>query len=356
MSDYLTSSQKRLWVSEFEKTLKPRMVFGWNSWAESVCSNYDVSAIVDDTLERSPIPGIQLLRSEEIPSDAMTICTVVIGRPLTAMRRLEMVGADHIDYFALLNYSVKNLLPIGYWQGFENEFATHANTYAQMLSSFADSRSRTEFWKVVAFRLTYDLQIMSGFVDRQPEQYFETFLPMSGGETFVDVGAFDGFTTSEYIRRNPSFGVCHLFEPIPKNVTVLKEKFAGNQKVQIHNIVLGADHQEVQLCDAGSSSRMREGGEIIAEMRTLDSFVDIQPDIIKVDIEGAELEFLAGAKQKILRHRPSLVIAAYHQADHMRRIWEMISELEVDYRVYFRHYTEGFAESDLFFIPESKRS
>ncbi len=89
----------------------------------------------------------------------------------------------------------------------------------------------------------------------------------------------------------------------------------------------------------------------MVKQTTLDSFTDIKPHFMKIDIEGAEIQFLRGARRMISQFNPSIAIAVYHCADHLRLICDEVLSLNNDYEMYFRHYTEGFVESDLFFVP-----
>lgn len=55
---------------------------------------------------------------------------------------------------------------------------------------------------------------------------------------------------------------------------------------------------------------------------TLDEYVDsenIEIGLIKVDIEGAERNFLKGAKKTICEQKPILLISIYHSAEDFLR-------------------------------------
>ena len=60
---------------------------------------------------------------------------------------------------------------------------------------------------------------------------------------------------------------------------------------------------------------------------------------IKMDIEGAEMQALAGAKDTILRNHPRLTICIYHSDEDMLRIPEYIHNLVPEYKLYIGHHT-----------------
>lgn len=68
-------------------------------------------------------------------------------------------------------------------------------------------------------------------------------------------------------------------------------------------------------------------------------------DLIKMDIEGAEIEALAGAKELLVTCKPTLIIAAYHLRDGVRT-FEIVRDnlLKVGYSV-----SEVFPQSGLLF-------
>ena len=67
--------------------------------------------------------------------------------------------------------------------------------------------------------------------------------------------------------------------------------------------------------------------------------VEPEPDLIKMDVEGAEPDLLLGAKNTIRRYRPKLMISAYHQADHLFEIPELIRAMVPDYKLYVRNHS-----------------
>ena len=71
-------------------------------------------------------------------------------------------------------------------------------------------------------------------------------------------------------------------------------------------------------------------------------------DFIKMDIEGAELSALRGAKQTIQRHKPKLAISVYHRLTDFFEVPEFLDSLGCGYRYFLRHYTIHAEETVLF--------
>lgn len=129
--------------------------------------------------------------------------------------------------------------------------------------------------------------------------------------TFVDIGAHIGSVFSDVHFRHPRACIV-AFEAIPEKAAALQRKFPG---FEVHNLALWDREGEasffVDVEHSASSSLARgrpEAREILVQTRRLDSlFADRVADILKVDVEGAELGVFRGATDLISRSRPVIM-------------------------------------------------
>ncbi|MBP7509952.1 MAG: FkbM family methyltransferase [Smithella sp.] len=84
---------------------------------------------------------------------------------------------------------------------------------------------------------------------------------------------------------------------------------------------------------------------------TLDQYVNDKVTFIKMDLEGWELKAMQGAKKHIIEDKPKLAIAVYHNASDFWQVFEYVTSLRRDYRVFLRHYTEGWSETVMYCVP-----
>jgi hypothetical protein len=64
---------------------------------------------------------------------------------------------------------------------------------------------------------------------------------------------------------------------------------------------------------------------------------------IKMDIEGAELVALKGAKQTIKKYKPKLAVCVYHKPLDIVEIPLYLKKLVPEYKLFLRHYSDfGF--------------
>ena len=350
--DLRTDSEKLLWVAKFIRGEHPRYVFGCSNWGKSVAEVLKVAAFVDDFTMNTSFVGVPIIKSDDLPADAMVLSVVVGEKPLTVRDQLEYVGVSHLDYSSFLRFCQLPVEQIRYLAGATEEAKNYSDFYSQLIDRLFDEVSRETCRRVLKFRAELDLEQMVLFTDRQKEQYFEPFVKLDASSVFLDVGAFDGYTSEQFFLRASKSATAHVFEPSAVSSAMARRRLEGIGNVHLHLFALGAENSTVRFRTAGSASSLAEDGDELVEIRTLDSLKLAEVDLIKADIEGAELDFLTGAERTLRKAQPQIAIAAYHSVDHIRRITNQVLEFMPNSRVYMRHYTEGFAETDLFFIPE----
>jgi FkbM family methyltransferase len=116
-----------------------------------------------------------------------------------------------------------------------------------------------------------------------------------------DVGASQGLWAQSAMKVWPSAEVVG-FEPNLSRVEALNRLATESTKFRFFTCFLGAKEQVVQYCDRGDqTSLFLDGNEraSTAPMRVLDSLVAKEslplPDLVKLDVQGAELDVLTGS-------------------------------------------------------------
>jgi len=337
--------------SQFLSGDYPRFIFGRNEYAQSIAQEISVDGFIDDFTSESEFFGKPIFKAENLPRNSRTVVAVV-GRPFTARQKLDAHGLINLDYFAFRKYSNLNILGVWDWDLFEADFKANQLCYESIHAKFEDDVSREILNKLINFRLSSDLRCMDGFTDIQARQYFEDFLELkTAGESFVDVGCFDGYTSLEFVKRCPDYKNIFVFEPDPKNMGNVKSKLAHLKNIQFFQLGLSDKNQTFRFSSNAQASRFNPTGDLEVEVAPFCEKVNDPISFLKMDIEGAELEAIRGARLAIEKHHPKLAISVYHRCSDVWKIPTEILSYRSDYKIYLRHYIEGISETIMYFVP-----
>ncbi len=325
---------------------------GRNEQARIIASNFDVSGFIDDFTEQVEFMGKPIVRTQDVAADSLVVvCSTM--RPLSAIRMLESQGLQAVlDYVTLFRWLNQPQFSLQYFQQFQSAYDENVESFERIYALLADDVSRQTFRDLVGFRCSGDLGYMRAYRFDPIGQYFESFIPYSDNEVFVDAGGYDGLTAREFVRHCPDYKKIFFFEPSDENMSVAKENLRGYSNVEYFSKGLSDREGVVRFnADAGSASTFSPTGSIEIEVGTLDALVSDTVTFIKMDIEGAEALALAGCREHIAKDHPKLAIAVYHKANDFWEIPEQILSIRKDYDIYMRHYTEGTDETIMYFIP-----
>jgi FkbM family methyltransferase len=139
----------------------------------------------------------------------------------------------------------------------------------------------------------------------------------------VDLGAHRGSVLAQIIEAAP-VGRHVAYEPVPELARELVERFPTVDVRQAAAWYREGQSELHHVISAPEYSGLRPQSRVAAEptnrllVRTepLDDALpsDYVPALIKIDVEGAELQVLRGARQLITRHRPLLVLEHTREA------------------------------------------
>lgn len=138
-----------------------------------------------------------------------------------------------------------------------------------------------------------------------------------GQGAFVDVGANIGLMSIYMASKFPKSAV-HAFEAHPMTMEIFKENLAINHigHVSPYAFALGSEEGKAMIytdheLNRGGASMVagdQVGDSFEISVRKLDNLELSRIEVIKLDVEGYELEVLKGAEQTIQRDQPTLII------------------------------------------------
>jgi FkbM family methyltransferase len=330
-----------------------RYVLGRNQHALSCIELARIDGLVDDFYpENSTWNGHPVIRAHSMPRGAIVVNCSMSIRPVSAHRRLAGIdGVRVLSYADLVRADPGFPLP-DFVASFRSDYVQNEGKWRFVESFLADKLSLSVLNSLMLYRLTGDYSHMTGFSVRFNEQYFDPVVRLSDEEVFVDCGGFDGDTILEFCSRNPKYKQIYMFEPSPPNFDRARKRLEGFENLSLIPVGV-SDVKGVLAFDpgAGSASSVSMAGSMTIDVVSIDEYISRPVSFIKMDLEGWELQALTGARRHILEDHPKLAISVYHHASDFWRIPEYVLGLRDDYNVYLRHYSEGWSETVMYFIP-----
>lgn len=232
------------------------------------------------------------------------------------------------------------------------DFKKYLPGYAQAYDLFEDEKSK----QILLERIECYLMSEKISASRAELQYFDPeIITLSDEEIVADGGMYVGDTAESFMKCvDYKYRHYYGFEPDRKNYQIAKIALSNLNNVSLIN--KGLWNCETELSFNGSltsSSKLDDkNGEDSVLVTSLDTFFEGKepPTLIKMDIEGSELEALKGSEYLIRTYKPKLAICVYHKPEDMYVLPEIIKSYREDYKLYLRHYTDGIYETVMYAV------
>ncbi len=170
-------------------------------------------------------------------------------------------------------------------------------------------------------------------------------LKLLNNKDFIDCGAYIGDSALIFETYfNPR--KIYAFEPDIESYTYMLDAIKLNdlKKVVPIKMGVGANEDKVNFLPMQSISKIiSDNSERKIEVTTIDKYVfdrNLDVGLIKMDIEGFELNALKGAERTINEFKPVLSISIYHNAEQFINVIKFVQELSLDYKIIIRHLSD----------------
>ena len=215
-------------------------------------------------------------------------------------------------------------------------------------SVWVDDLSQEIFTRTLQFRITGDFSLLP-----EPDmlhQYFPPNLPRwKQPIRMIDCGTYDGGDIHEFIKNGFRFSALAAFEPDLQNYTRLVGFIREHSKnfPEVSLWPCGAYSESCQLrffSGRGEASGIaKSGGTIIQCVALDDALPNFAPTLIKMDIEGAEMEALFGTRKLIRMYQPILAISAYHTPAHLWEIPLWVAQFAAENGLHYNYFLRAHA-------------
>jgi FkbM family methyltransferase len=200
--------------------------------------------------------------------------------------------------------------------------------------------------------------------------YIKKYRPQKG-DVIMDCGAHIGNCTILFSRLVGKAGHVIAIEPFEESLKIFMKR-TKNLKAKISifknglwsenkKLPLSIFHDQTISCQiVNETEEVHDKNIQLIECRTIDHVIShINPDrldLIKMDIEGAEIEALKGAVSTMSKYSPKFVIASYHIRNNEKTCFEVekfLSERDYAVETFFSPHLTTYEERQNHFSPST---
>ncbi len=164
---------------------------------------------------------------------------------------------------------------------------------------------------------------LTGVYEREATDFISSKIEL--GMTILDIGADIGYYTTLFAKHVGSEGRVYAFEPIPKAKWYLDKNMLMNRLDNVRTFGFALFDKSGMVCledpftksKINPSKKRLSGNDIQVEMKVFDEWkveegID-NVDLVKLDVEGAELNVLRGMQNTLESQNPRILIEVHAQ-------------------------------------------
>lgn len=317
--------------------------------------------VIDVNTDRTELFGVPILNFNQVNfgDDDIVVVGVQNSSRIIANLKSRIIKYIEADYDCAfyqnnLMYSVYKCIEVSSISDMCGKIAQYYDgclgNEDDILSLYEEDLSRSIISNRLEFYKTGNVE----YIDRIPvnyQQYFQDdYYSISDNEVYVDCGAFDGDSINCFYEfTNGKYSKIIGIEPDKISFNKLVESSKNYHDVELLECATGSENTVIYFESKGVlGSTVSDQGEPV-EVKKLDDLLKEQPvTLIKMDIEGAELDSLIGAQELIKKYKPKLAVCIYHKMDDIIKIPKYLKELVPEYKFRVRQHSKSMLETVLY--------
>jgi FkbM family methyltransferase len=341
-------------------TKLPLILFGFGGKGQSLAhhiqkhTKWKLSIFDSSPIKRALAKSQGFRVLDSLTTDLTSQSAVILSACQAQLEQKKSVGENYIYY-----QEAASLFGAPHLQNFATDFQEfvleHTDELYEILTNLTPI-SQTNMLAVLMFRLSLDpIDLQS---TRRPDKLMWVDIPaeyrVRPYDFFLDVGAFDGDTLRLFREKfNCIRGIAveanaTLFEDIqrvsekyPKGVKILPmAAWSKNTRLNFEEVRFGM-------------IKVNEDADGPLQASPIDDYVTERVDVLKMDIEGAEVKALEGSSRLLNTWKPDLALAAYHRPNDFINLFYQLScfgYCDGEFELHFAHYSDCLDDSIFYFI------
>jgi FkbM family methyltransferase len=316
--------------------------------------------------------GIQIIKLDELEANKHLFDVIVIASSQWNEIEDELTKRD-LSFFVISNELMYGTLDIRALGSFRFERNKREEIWERLnrVLSFFDNEDKYFFELLTDLRLSDNESNIFDFLKSVSQTFKVPYLDYINknfkGDVILEGGVSDGTDSVHFYNFfiNENLKI-YGFEPFIEAFEASEHMPALIQKgMEVFPWALWDEDKDMffnknEFSTSTSSVVRNNPAQVTAEYTTvkgckIDSFVNIMAIdsvcLFKLDIEGAEMEALEGAREMIMKYKPQLAISIYHKKEHLYEIPELLKELHPGYKFKLGFYSSTFIDTILYALP-----
>ena len=344
---------------------------GFKSYIEERRDDLVVTCFID-SFNSGKKNRIEIIKIEDIAENKHLFDVIIVASSVWDQIEDSLINRNYPHYIISneLMYGTVDIRVLGSFR-FDIAEREKIRERLNVIGSFFDVTDRYYFELLRDLRISDNESAIFDFLKTVKERYKVAYLDYVDkdfkGNTIFEGGVSDGSDSVNFYNffNNADLRI-YGFEPFIEafessvNMPELIQK-----SMKVFPWALWNQDEDLHFrkneFSASTSSVVRfDSALVISEYTTvkgckIDSFVkDNGIDsvcLFKLDIEGAEMEALEGAREMIRKYKPQLAISIYHKKEHLFEIPELLKELHPGYKFKLGFYSPTFIDTVLYALP-----
>lgn len=344
---------------------------GFKSFIEEHRSDLNVTCFIN-TFNSGNRDGIEIIKLEEIDAHKHLFDVIVVASSLWNQIEDELTKKKyehHIISNELL-YGTLEIRTLGSFR-FDNNEREEIRSRLNRILSFFNDEDKHHFELLRDLRLSDNESDIFDFLKSADKKFKVPYLDYVDknfkGNVILEGGVSDGIDSVHFYNffNNENLKI-YGFEPFIEAFEASPNRqFLIKKGMEIFPWALWDENKDLTFnknkYSSSTSCVIRSGSSpanvdyTTVKGLKIDSFVEDKGidsiNLLKLDIEGAEMEALNGAKEMIRKYKPQLAISIYHKKEHLFEIPEFLKELHPDYKFKLGSYSPTFIDTVLYALP-----